>query len=198
MAREKLKGVLRCRSVNPTRPAANSAHANSRPARSHPGKPETARPSPPAPLQPTPASFRPPFSSLPLIGGRLGVCLRLRLCRRPPKLLLRSVPRKGAHAGPTAAVEGALSEVRPPGAKDQCGCPSSLSDARVLRARKAGRAASAHPRFLQNLPCIRFLRPGDLLWRTFRHNLAPAVASLRTQVDDPVGVPDYVQVVFDD
>ncbi len=39
---------------------------------------------------------------------------------------------------------------------------------------------------------------GDLLWRTFRDDMAAFVSGTRTQIDQPIGGLDDVEIVFDD
>lgn len=57
---------------------------------------------------------------------------------------------------------------------------------------------SSHPRFPQHLSRIRPLHLGDLLGRAFRHDFTAAVAAFGTEIDDPIGITNHVEVVFDD
>src|SRR5579863_4571801 len=50
----------------------------------------------------------------------------------------------------------------------------------------------------QYLPRIRFFHLGNLLGRALRYDSAAAFAAFGAQVDDPVGLLDYVEVVLDD
>src|ERR1039458_8948839 len=50
----------------------------------------------------------------------------------------------------------------------------------------------------QRLPRIRLLHPRHLLRRALRHDAAAFFAAFGAKVDDPVGVADHVQMVFDD
>ena len=52
-----------------------------------------------------------------------------------------------------------------------------------------------HPR--QHLPGIRFPHPSHLLRRPLRDDSPAAFAAFGAQVDDPVGLLDYVEVVLD-
>src|SRR3546814_6664374 len=45
---------------------------------------------------------------------------------------------------------------------------------------------------------MRSWNPGKVFGRADSYNLAARVAAFRTQVDQPVGRPDHIQVVFDD
>src|SRR5579871_686515 len=50
----------------------------------------------------------------------------------------------------------------------------------------------------QRLPRIRFLDPRDLFWRALRHDASAFFATLGAQIDDPICIADYIQIVFDD
>jgi hypothetical protein len=50
----------------------------------------------------------------------------------------------------------------------------------------------------KHLPRIRFLHLGNLLGRALRDDAAAAFAAFGAEVDDPVGLLDYVEVVLDD
>src|ERR1700681_1910504 len=52
--------------------------------------------------------------------------------------------------------------------------------------------------FRQRLSGIGFFVPRDLLRRALRHNSAAFLAAFRAKIDDPVGIPDHVQIVLDD
>ena len=43
-----------------------------------------------------------------------------------------------------------------------------------------------------------FLHLGNLFWCTLGNNISTFLAALRSQVNDPVGAADHVQVVLDD
>src|SRR5690349_6332319 len=71
------------------------------------------------------------------------------------------------------------------------------------------RVLRVHPRFLpaplrmchvfrERLPCVGLLYSGDLLWRTLCHQAPAIFATFGTEIDDPVGVADYIKVVLDD
>ena len=49
----------------------------------------------------------------------------------------------------------------------------------------------------QDLACVGFLVSRDLLWCALGHDAAAAVAALRAEIDDPVGLLDDVKVVLD-
>jgi hypothetical protein len=44
---------------------------------------------------------------------------------------------------------------------------------------------------------IRFSYAADPLWRPLRYDIAAFIASFRTQVDDPIGILDYIQIMLD-
>ena len=50
----------------------------------------------------------------------------------------------------------------------------------------------------EHLPRIRFFPLGNLLGRALRDDAAAAFAAFGAEVDDPVGLLDYVEVVLDD
>src|ERR1700738_4287303 len=50
----------------------------------------------------------------------------------------------------------------------------------------------------QRLSGIGFFVPRNLLGSALRHNSAAFFAAFGTKIDDPVGIPDHVQIVLDD
>ena len=57
--------------------------------------------------------------------------------------------------------------------------------------------SSNHPRFFQHLSRIRSLRPGYFLRRSFGHDLTTSIATLRSEVNDPIRILDYIKIMFD-
>src|SRR6478736_7476502 len=51
--------------------------------------------------------------------------------------------------------------------------------------------------FRQRLPCVRFLVPCDLLRRALGNYPAALFSAFGAKVNDPVGVSDYIEIVFD-
>ena len=51
---------------------------------------------------------------------------------------------------------------------------------------------------LQELPGVRSRCAANIFWRALRHDLAAAVATLGTEIDDPIGHFYNIEVVFDD
>src|SRR6266849_3314358 len=57
--------------------------------------------------------------------------------------------------------------------------------------------SSNHPCFFQDLSRIRSLGFGNLSWRSFRHDLTASIATLRAEVNDPIRILDYIEIMFD-
>lgn len=52
--------------------------------------------------------------------------------------------------------------------------------------------------FFEDLPGVGLFGTRDVGRRPLRHNGSAAVAAFRSKVDDPIGVPNHIEVVFDD
>jgi hypothetical protein len=75
--------------------------------------------------------------------------------------------------------------------------PPHPSEAARCASTKDTRLSRLHPRLPEHLSRIRSLRLGDFFRRPFRHNLAPAIATLRPKVDNPIGILDHVEIMLD-
>ena len=75
--------------------------------------------------------------------------------------------------------------------------PPHSSEAARCASTKDTQSSRSHPCFFQHLSCIRSLRPGYFLRRSFRHDLTTSIATLRSEVNDPIRILDHVEVVFD-
>ena len=60
-----------------------------------------------------------------------------------------------------------------------------------------GELLSLQPGFLQHLSRIRSFRLCYLFRRPFRHNLTAPIATLRSEIDNPICILDDIEVVFD-
>ena len=61
---------------------------------------------------------------------------------------------------------------------------------------KDTRLSRLYPRLPQHLSRIRPLRLGDFFGRSFRDNFATSIATLWAEIDDPVGILDDIEVMF--
>src|SRR5207245_8898046 len=73
--------------------------------------------------------------------------------------------------------------------------PSKTNSERARAAFRNNTARASHP--AQHPPGVGGLHARDLLGRAGGDNFAAAIAALRPQIDDPVGVADDVEVVLD-
>src|SRR5436309_6617359 len=73
----------------------------------------------------------------------------------------------------------------------------AYSDRARCASTKGNLVLPLHARFLQHLSSVGPLDPRQLLWRSFGHDFAAMVPSFRAKVNDPVGVPNHIQIVLD-
>src|SRR6185312_707199 len=52
--------------------------------------------------------------------------------------------------------------------------------------------------FRERLTCVRLLHACDLLWGALRDETAAVFAAFGAEIDEPVGVADYIEIVLND
>jgi hypothetical protein len=71
------------------------------------------------------------------------------------------------------------------------------SEAARCASTKDTQPSRSHPCFLQQLTCIGPLRLRNLFRRPFGHDFTTSIATLRAEIDDPIGILDHVEIMFD-
>lgn len=61
-----------------------------------------------------------------------------------------------------------------------------------------GRIPLRDSRFFQHLPCMRPFRLCHFVRRTLCYDFTAAIPTFRSKVEDPIGIPDDVEIMFND